>query len=441
MRRGLPPTLVAVLFLVAACAPLLLAIASGEPPEAVQAELGIGLGLAALALMLLQFAHSGRLETLSGRIGIDRTMRVHRSAGIALAAMVLLHPLAFVAPPLLTNPELALRGLMGMLRAERMQSGVIALVLLLVVVAASLARGRIGFAYQRWRALHAALGLAAAAFAVDHALGVGLYSEAAPLRAVWLGGLALAAFALVWTWAIKPIRDARAGWRVAAVAPIGPDYWEVVLDRPSRTPLPFAAGQFAWLAFGRRAPWDDNPFSIASVPGDPRLAFIIREAGDLTRRIGSLPLGSAVRVDAPHGAFVLDPGERRSVLLVAGGAGIAPILSLWRDLAARPAAGAVRLVYGAWTAERLLYRDELARTAAERGFGLFLRVDEGPLCAGATRGILDAAILREALAGLDPKATVAMVCGPTPMMLAVAATLERLGMPPGAIRYERFDYD
>ncbi|WP_333670238.1 ferredoxin reductase family protein [Elioraea tepidiphila] len=441
MTRGLPPWLLAVLFVLAACAPLILALASGEPPEAVQVELGIGLGLASLALMLLQFAHSGRLETIAGRIGIDRTMRVHRSAGIALAVMVLLHPLAFVLPPLLTHPELALRGLMGMLRAERMQSGVIALVLLLVVVAASLARSRIGLAYDRWRALHAALGLAAATFAVHHALRVGLYSEAAPLRWFWLGGLALAAVALVWTWGIKPIRDGRAGWRVAAVAPLGPDYWEVALERPSRAPLPFAAGQFAWLAFGRRAPWDDNPFSIASAPGDPRLAFVIREAGDLTRTIGSLPIGSDVRVDAPHGAFVLDPRERRAVLLIAGGAGIAPILSLWRDLASRPDAGAVRLVYGAWTAERLLYREQLTRTAAEKGFGLFLRVDEGPLCAGATRGILDEAILRAAMDGLDPHRTVAMVCGPTPMMLAVAASLERLGLPPAAIRYERFDYD
>jgi predicted ferric reductase len=441
MTRGLPPWLLALLFVLAACAPLLLALASGEPPEAVQAELGIGLGLAALALMLLQFAHSGRLETIAGRIGIDRTMRLHRSAGIALALMALLHPLAFVAPPLLTNPELALRGLAGMFAAERMRSGVIALALLLAVVAASLVRNRIGLAYQHWRALHAALGLAAAAFGVDHALRVGLYSEFPPLRAFWLGGLALAAVALVWTWVLKPLRDARAGWRVASVAPLGPDYWEVVLERPSRAPLGFAAGQFAWLAFGRRAPWDDNPFSIASAPSDPRLVFVIREAGDLTRTIGSLPTGSPVRVDAPHGGFVLDPRERRPVLLIAGGAGIAPILSFWRDLAARPDAGAVRLVYGAWTAERLLYRDELARTAAAKGFRLYLRVDEGPLSAGATRGILDETILRAAMDGLDPTATVAMVCGPTPMMLAVAATLERLGMPPDAIRYERFDHD
>lgn len=441
MSRGLPPLLLALLFLAAACAPLLLALAQGEPPEAVQAELGIGLGLAALALMLLQFAHSGRLETIAGRVGIDRTMRLHRSAGIALAAMVLLHPLAFLGPALATDPAAALRDLVRLFTAERMQSGVIAFALVVVVVAASLARARLGLAYPHWRALHAALGLAAAAFAVDHALAVGLYSEGPALRAVWLGGLALAALALLWTWGVKPVRDRRAGWRVAAIAPLGPEYWEVTLDRPSGVPLAFAAGQFAWLAFGRRAPWDDNPFSIASAPGDPRLVFVIREAGDLTRGIGALPVGLPVRVDAPHGAFVRDPRDRRAVLLVAGGAGIAPILSIWRDLAARPPAVPVRLVYGAWTAERLLYRAELARTAAARGFGLYLRVDEGPLCAGATRGILDRAILAKALAGLDPRRTLALVCGPTPMMLAVAGHLEALGLPPGAIRYERFDYD
>lgn len=82
MTHGLPPGLVAALFLAAALAPLALAALSGEPPEALPTELGIGLGLAALALMVLQFAHSGRFETLSGRIGSDRTLRLHRAAAL-----------------------------------------------------------------------------------------------------------------------------------------------------------------------------------------------------------------------------------------------------------------------------------------------------------------------------------------------------------------------
>ncbi|MFQ3623497.1 MAG: ferric reductase-like transmembrane domain-containing protein [Acetobacteraceae bacterium] len=438
MRRGLPPRLVAVLFVLLAGLPLLVAALSGEPPEALPAEAGIGLGLAALALMLLQFAHSGRLELLSGRIGIDRTMRLHRSAAIALLAMALLHPLAFVGPALLSNPEGALRGLGQMLSSPRMRTGVLALALLAALMAVSLWRERLGLPYGRWRALHAVGGLAAAALAVAHALAVGLYSEAGPLRWLWIGGLGLACLTLVLSWGLKPRLAAAEGWRVASVRPIGPEYWEMVVDRERAAPLPFAAGQFAWIAIGPRAPWDDNPFSMASRPGEPRLAFVIREAGDLTNRIGCIEPGTPVRLDAPHGAFVLAEGESRAVLLVAGGTGIAPILSIWRDLAARGHPAPVRLLYGAWRAEHLLYADELRATATARGFGLSFRVQDGPLPEHATRGRVTRDALAAALEGLEPARTLALVCGPTAMMLAVAADLEALGLRPEAILYERF---
>lgn len=441
MRRGLPARLVAVLFVLLASLPLLLAALSGEPPEALPAEAGIGLGLAALSLLLLQFAHSGRLETLSGRIGIDRTMRLHRAAAIALLAMVLLHPLAFVGPALLSNPEGALRSLWQMLASPRMRTGVAALALLAALVAASLWRERLGLAYGRWRALHAIAGLLAAALAVEHALSVGLYSEAWPLRWLWIGGLALACVTLALSWGIKPRLAAAEGWRVASVRPIGPQYWELAVERENAAPLDFTAGQFAWIAIGPRAPWDDNPFSMASRPGERQLAFVIREAGDMTGAIGRVAPGTPVRLDAPHGAFVLPEGEDRSVLLVAGGTGIAPILSIWRDLAERGHPAPVRLLYGAWSAEHLLYADELRETAERCGFGLFFRVQQGPLPEHATRGRVTRDALAAALEGLDPRRTIALVCGPTAMMLAVAADLEGLGLPSTAILYERFCYD
>lgn len=441
MRQGLPPGLVAALFLAAALAPLALAALSGEPPEALPTEMGIGLGLAALALMVLQFAHSGRFETLSGRIGIDRTMRLHRAAALALFTMALLHPIAFVFPALLSAPSHALEQLWRLLTRPRMATGVAALACLALLVALSLARHRLRLPYQIWRSLHAGLGLAAVGFAVEHALSVGLYSEGEALRAVWLAGLGLAIGALVWTWGVKPLLGARQGWRVAGVRRIGDGYWELVLNRPSGAPLAFAAGQFAWLAVGRRAPWDDNPFSIASAPGERDLAFVVREAGDFTRSLHRLAPGTPVRVDGPHGAFRLDGGETRAILLIAGGAGIAPVLAIWRHLARAGHPAPVRLIYGAQVATKLLYREELSATAAARGFGLTLRVEDGELPEGVSRGRIDRAVLTEALRGLDPRRTLALICGPRPMMLAVAGELEALGLPPSAILYEAFVYD
>ena len=440
MSRGLPPGVVAALFLAAALAPLSLAALSGEPPEALPREAGIGLGLAGLALMLLQFGHSGRFETYSGRIGIDRTMRLHRAAALALVAMALLHPVAFVSPALLSAPAHGLELLWRLLARPRMATGVAALLCLCLVVALPLMRHRLGLPYPAWRALHAALGLAAVALAVEHALSVGLYSEAGPLKGFWLAGFGLAVCALVWSWGIKPWLAARQGWRVAGVRRIGEEYWELTLRRPSPEPFAFAAGQFAWLAVGRRAPWNDNPFSIASAPGERDLAFVVHEAGDFTRSLGDIAVNTPVRVDGPHGAFRLEEGERRAILLIAGGAGIAPVLAIWRHLARTGHVAPVRLVYGAQTAGKLLYREELAATAAARGFGLTLKVEEGDLPEGATRGRIDRATLIEALRGLDARRTLALICGPRPMMLAVAAELEALGLPPSAILYETFVY-
>jgi ferredoxin-NADP reductase len=44
------------------------------------------------------------------------------------------------------------------------------------------------------------------------------------------------------------------------------------------------------------------------------------------------------------------------------------------------------------------------------------------------------------LDGLDPERTVALICGPGPMVTAVSDGLLALGLPMDRVMYERFDY-
>jgi len=81
-----------VAFVLLAWLPLLLALGAAEEPGGWHEEAGIALGLVGLSLLLLQFAHSGRWHLVSGRNGIDVTMRFHRAAAILVLVMVLLHP-------------------------------------------------------------------------------------------------------------------------------------------------------------------------------------------------------------------------------------------------------------------------------------------------------------------------------------------------------------
>lgn len=434
-RPSLAPGLAALLFLALAWLPLVLAIATGEEPGGWHEEAAIATGLVGLALLLLQFAHAGRWHLVSGRSGIDVTMRFHRAAAILLLALVLLHPVLFVLPLLLDDPARGLARLHAMFGSPRMTAGRIAWIALVLTVALALLRRRMP--YQHWRLLHGIGALVAAGGGVWHAVELGLYSAFAPLGALWWAGLAGALLLLLWSWVWKPLRAGRDGWRIGAVAPLGPGYWELRLTGPA--PPPYRAGQFFWLGFGRAAPWDDNPFSTSSAPGEDGLRFVIREAGDRTRTVGGMAPGMPIRLDGPHGVFTLERAGAGPLVLAAGGAGIAPILSLARQLDAAGDARPVALLHCARTPDRLVCRAEMEALAARRGWRSLFLAEEGT-AEGVAPGMPDAAKLASLLADWPRQAITAMICGPEPMTMAVARHLESLGVPPERLIYELFDY-
>jgi hypothetical protein len=77
---GLSGTTLAFFFIFVAILPMLVVLASGVPPTTPLSELGTASALTASALLFLQFLSSGRYESLSGQVGIDRTMGFHRVA-------------------------------------------------------------------------------------------------------------------------------------------------------------------------------------------------------------------------------------------------------------------------------------------------------------------------------------------------------------------------
>src|SRR5690606_20886114 len=109
----------------------------GLPPRSAFRELSGGLVMVAYVMMLVQFVLSGRFESLSGRVGIDRTMRFHQVAGGLVLAAIVLHPLLYAAPRLWPNPMDAVTQVLRMLGSAGLRTGVIAwwLTLLLVVLA------------------------------------------------------------------------------------------------------------------------------------------------------------------------------------------------------------------------------------------------------------------------------------------------------------------
>jgi ferredoxin-NADP reductase len=216
------------------------------------------------------------------------------------------------------------------------------------------------------------------------------------------------------------------------------------LAPPGGGPIPFAfrAGQFLNLTLeidGRRV---SRSYTIASPPtreGYVELTVKREDQGHVSRFLHErLMTGHTVTVSAPAGRFTFDSASHNTVLLIAGGVGITPVMSILRDLTDRCWPGTIDLVFSVRTAADVIFADEL-RYLAARHPNLRVHVT-------ITRGApTDWPGLRERITGEllkrlvpDVASRPAFVCGPDLMAAAVREELLALGVPASRITLESF---
>ena len=432
----------AAVYIAVCLLPLGLALTRHTAPLDPWERVAAGLGMVALVAMVIQFVTSGRFEGISGRLGIDKIMAFHKIAAWWVLMAVVLHPLAYVLPTWWDNPALGSERLGAYLTLPQYRTGVVALAALVALVVTSALRDRLPWRYEVWRASHIGLGLLAVGGGLHHAATAGRFGAIGALHGLWwAAGLTVAAVMAIlylWRWA----RLHRRPWRLASVTRLPGRMWELdIQPGPGTPPLDHAAGQFVWMTEGtRRFPLFDHPFSTADSPLRPGLSLIIKEAGDFTDRVGTLAPGTAIGIDGPYGEFSLDHHPGDAVVLLAGGVGIAPIMGILRDLAARRDPRPVRLGYAAGVPANFACLPEIEAAKQHLDLTVMLVSEAGGDGWPGEIGRLNEGRLRRLMAGLDPARTVALICGPGPMVTAVSDALLVLGLPMPKVVYERFDY-
>jgi predicted ferric reductase len=439
---GLPIGWLIGIYVVLALTPLVLAQLQGLPTRAFWREFSSGLVMVGFAMMLAEFVLSGRQRPVSGRIGIDLTMRFHQLAAVAVLVFVLVHPFLYTMPRLFTDPASAFTSLQRMFSSGGLRSGVIAWFLLILFVAMAIWRDRLPFRYEIWRASH---GLGAALIAVlsaHHTISVGTYSGAPVLAGFWLVLTAIALATLVHVYLVKPLMQRASPYEVVANDKVAERMWRVAIEPRQGEAIDFAGGQFAWVNFGH-SPFSltEHPYSISSAPGSrPRIEFTIKESGDFTDRIGEVKPGTVAYLDGPHGAFTHVGREPGDVVLIAGGVGFAPIMGMLRQMRDEGFAHRVTLIYGNRAESQILYRDELEAMRERLDLHIYLVLSEPPEGWQGPVGELTLDVLDGCLEARDREALV-FVCGPLPMMNAVENTLVELGVDSNRIISERFKYE
>jgi ferredoxin-NADP reductase len=184
-------------------------------------------------------------------------------------------------------------------------------------------------------------------------------------------------------------------------------------------------------------------YSIASAPEDQRLALTVEGLPDgevSSYLVGELRAGDTIELRGPVGGyFAWDADMGGPLLLVAGGSGVVPLMSMLRHRDASGAAVGARLVYSSRSWEDVIYRDELGRLAsATHGPEVVhtLTRSQPPGWTGYARRV-DGEMLAETAWPASSMAS-AFVCGPTPFVESVAAALVLLGYPATSVKTERF---
>lgn len=227
---------------------------------------------------------------------------------------------------------------------------------------------------------------------------------------------------------------------VRAVERITPRALRVALDsRGAR--FTFRAGQAVWL--GRRDQEARKPYSIASAPSDHRdhglIEFLVGldEDGGAGGHLAHLEQGTLVEVTGPLGGIELPlPGDAGEVLLVAGGTGVAPLRSIWRELLAQSAASAIAVVYSARRAEDFAFGDELRRLHDEGRARVAMTITRDDPSWLGLRGRVSEELFARHLK--RPREARAAVCGPAGLVARVAHDLTHLGVPLTHIATERW---
>jgi CDP-4-dehydro-6-deoxyglucose reductase len=233
--------------------------------------------------------------------------------------------------------------------------------------------------------------------------------------------------------------------RIECAVALSHDVMGLHLRLPAAEAFRFEAGQYidVMLSGGRR-----RSFSIASPPHDSRLLELhVRRVagGEFSAPLFDTDARSALlNIEGPLGQFTYRPGTA-PMLLVGGGTGLAPLLSILRHVAENGIERDMTLFWGVRSERDLYAHDLLEKLAARSGtpaaraarFRYVPVLSEPSPAWDGVRGWVHEAVL-ESLGDLDKYHVYA--AGPPAMIAAVRREFGRRGVAAGRLFFDSFDY-
>jgi ferredoxin-NADP reductase len=232
--------------------------------------------------------------------------------------------------------------------------------------------------------------------------------------------------------------------RVARVFDETPEVrtFRLVPSGTARLPFDFLPGQYLNLSLSVDGRMVNRSYTIASSPtrvGYCELSVKREEHGVASKYLHeAVREGTLLDVSAPAGRFTFTGAEAESIVMIAGGVGITPLMAKLRYLTDLAWPGEIHLVYAVRSEREIVFREELdylQRRFPNLHVTVTLSRGDGAVWKGE-HGRISAELLERIVPQISSQCF--HVCGPVQMMESIVAILQGLGVPVEQIKLESF---
>lgn len=217
--------------------------------------------------------------------------------------------------------------------------------------------------------------------------------------------------------------------KIQSIKHINHDVLQIVTEKPEE--FNFIPGQATHISINE-PDWKEkkNPFTFTCLPEDDFLEFTIKtypEHKGVTNEILKLRIDDELILHDVFGSIAYK-GEG---VFIAGGAGITPFISIFRDLESKNEIGKNKLIFANKLKKDIILKDEFEDTLGRN----FVNILSDEQVEEYAQGQITEDFLKEYINNFTKHV---YVCGPPPMMEAVLEQLSNLGVSKNAIIVEKF---
>ncbi len=226
------------------------------------------------------------------------------------------------------------------------------------------------------------------------------------------------------------------------------DAISIVFEQPEEK-IPYKPGQFFTLIPTIEGKQVRRSYSVCTSPFvDPHPAVTVKrvEGGLVSNFLNdTLKAGDMLEVMEPMGVFTVEPQQehKRHVILLGGGSGVTPLMSIAKSVLHMEPDSQVSLIYANRNENSIIFKGALDTLQQKYGdrFHVTHVLEQEPVSWICPTGLLKPDLLKELLAKLPesaPDYTEYYMCGPEGMMVNVEETLKELQIPKERVHRESF---